>query len=84
MDYRIKEFCGKFTIEVKESKKRKWWHKQKSVWKKCDPEGKPHNHIPPCGLTPGKIVPYCETFDTLIEARQRVNEFKKGVIYYHN
>ena len=77
-EYRITEFCGAFTIEVKghEEKGILWWKKREWSWFRCNLYGGVIQ-VWPIVQTP------CKSFKTLEDAEKRVKEFKKGVTYHN-
>ncbi len=76
-EYRIAEYCGIFTIEVKVYKTKGflWWKKRTSSWHYSNTRGG--------ALRPkSKLYPKCQVFRTLDEARGRIRMFKKSISYH--
>ena len=75
-EYRIEEYAGAFTIQIKikETTGVLWWKKNTPVWKKVDTYG--------CQFCVWGYQFPLQSFRTLDEAKIKVSEFKKGVGYH--
>ncbi len=81
MKYRVKEFDGKFDIQVEAKVKQKKYFWQPTnyqlVWKGTNYEGQPHRffrHI---------SEKYSKTFDNLESAMDQIKSWQKGVIIHY-
>jgi hypothetical protein len=78
-EYRIKEFCGKFTIQIKDEVEIEcgsFWHREKKKVKKwfdCTPSG--HRCYPSFNYA-------LEPYKSLKKAQQKIECFKKGITYH--
>jgi len=77
MNYRIKEFDNKFTVqcEYEETTGYLWWKKTKIEWHNSNEFGYPVTHLLPW--------PSMKPFNSLEEAKAKIDSFKKGVIYHN-
>jgi len=79
--YRIKEFDGKFTIQVEMTEEKKcFFHKRKIVkyWARADRSGNARVYIPFVGFASDP----CDTFDSLYAAKKQIQSWEDGVIYH--
>lgn len=74
LQYRIKEYDGKFYIQVKgrEIEGMLWWKKDIWDWYKC-------NEL---GGVPEYFTPRCRTFKSLKDAKDQIKSWQKGAIYH--
>jgi hypothetical protein len=77
--YRIREFNNVFTIQVEEERTTGflWWKKKKKEWIFADIYGNPVFYYDIIGY----LYPPCKSFNSMEEAVNMVDVFKKGFTY---
>lgn len=83
LEYKIKEHCGTFQILVKgyEIKGFLWCRRKEWGWYRANEwGGVPQYHVSILGGEP--IIPYCETFNTLKKAEEKIKQFQYGAKYH--